>query len=103
MKKYILPVMGMMLVLAGCQSTSQEFAVEQDNPCMTNKCAVGDKMLYATPNGNDLVLETSQHVIEIQAQPGTPYSYYVWTGGKGVESDPDLVIEDGQAMMLVEE
>jgi hypothetical protein len=55
------------------------------------------------PNGNDLVLETERHIIQIQAPADVKYSYRVWAGEKGVDSYPDLVVEDGQAMVLVEE
>ena len=103
MRKIFLPVMGVMLGLAGCQTASDEIIVESENPCVMNKCAAGDNVMYATPNGNDLVLETNKHVIEIQAQSGTPYAYYVWAGGKDTQSEPDLIIENGQAMVLVEE
>lgn len=91
-----------MVVLAGCQSSSGRF--EEDSSVMTS--CVGDKcsvVSYTSPNGNDLVLETSKHVIEIQAQQDVPYSYYVWTGGKDTSEDPDLIVKDGQAMVLVEE
>ena len=102
MKTKILPFVVMMLALAGCRSASDEMYSETDiaGECIGNDCAV---VRYASPNGNDLVLETKKHVIEIQAQSGTPYSYYVWTGGKGTSDDPDLIVSDGDAMVLVEE
>ena len=96
-------MMGVMLVLAGCQSASDEVIVEQPNiaeSCTGADCSV---VRYSSPNGNDLVLETEKHVIEIQAPSGTPYSYYVWSGGKSTADDPDLIVEDGNAMVLVEE
>lgn len=103
MKQIILPMMGVMLALAGCQSASDEVIVEQQNiteSCVGENCAV---VRYASPNGNDLVLETDKHIIEIQAPTGTPYSYYVWAGDKTTADDPDLIVEDGQSMVLVEE
>ncbi len=102
MRQIILPLMGLMLVLAGCQSASNE-VVEQQNiadACVGADCAV---IRYASPNGNDLVLETDKHIIEIQAPAGTPYSYYVWAGDKTTADAPDLIVEDGQSMVLVEE
>ena len=109
MKKMILPMMGAMLFLAGCQSASEEFYVDEydvaeeavvANECVGANCAI---VRYASPNGNDLVLETERHIIQIQAPADVKYSYRVWAGEKGMDSDPDLVVEDGQAMVLVEE
>lgn len=103
MKQKILPLMGLMVVLAGCQSSSDEVIVEQPSfadACAGESCAV---IRYSSPNGNDLLLETQKHVIQIAAQNDTPYSYYVWTGGKTTADDPDLIVEDGAAMVLVEE
>lgn len=101
MKKISLPFLVLMLGLAGCQSASDDVVSQQGFDCAGENCEV---IRYASPNGNDLVLETSKHVIEIQAQGGdVPYSYYVWTGNKSTNEDPDLVIEDGNAMVLVED
>lgn len=103
MKRIILPIMGMMVFLAGCQSSSDEVITQQPDKadmCVGENCAI---MRYESPNGRDLVLETSKHIIEIQAPADVPYSYYVWTGGKDVSQDPDLIIEDGKSMVLVEE
>ncbi|MBE6458162.1 MAG: hypothetical protein E7011_05160 [Alphaproteobacteria bacterium] len=99
----ILPIMGMMLILAGCQSASDEVIIEQ--PYIAGECADGGCAVvrYATPNGNDLVLETDRHVIQIQAQPNVPYTYQVWTGGKTPDMEPDMVVTDGDAMILVSE
>ena len=102
MKRIILPLMGMMVILAGCQSSSNE-VVDQSNivdSCIGANCAV---VRYASPNGNDLVLETAKHVIEIQAPADVPYSYYVWAGDKNMSDNPDLIVEDGKSMVLVEE
>ena len=95
-------MMGAMVILAGCQSSSNE-VVNQSNiadSCIGTDCSV---VRYASPNGNDLVVETAKHVIEIQAPADVPYSYYVWSGEKSVTDDPDLIIEDGKTMVLVEE
>lgn len=100
MKKIFLPFMVIMLALAGCQTTSDD--VVEINP---DNC-IGDctsEIRYSSPNGNDLVLETKKHVIQIQGQGDTQYSYYVWTGGKDTSQDPDLIVQDGNAMVLVEE
>ena len=109
MKKMILPMMGAMLFLAGCQSASEELYVDEyevaeeavvANECVGANCAI---VRYASPNGNDLVLETERHIIQIKAPADVKYSYRVWAGEKGMDADPDLVVEDGQAMVLVEE
>ncbi len=101
MKRIILPLLVLSCGLAGCQSANDEIIIaEPETECIGRQC---EKLKYSMPNGNDLVLETAHHVIEITAQPDTAYSYYVWTGGKGTESDPDLIVEDGTAMVLVEE
>ncbi len=54
------------------------------------------------PNGNDLVLETKKRVLHIEAQPNKKYDYYVWTGDKSYEQDPDLIVQDGVAAVLAE-
>lgn len=109
MKKMILPMMGAMLFLAGCQSASEEFYVDEYetveeavdfNGCVGANCSI---IRYESPNGNDLVLETERHIIQIQAPADVKYSYRVWAGGKGVDADPDLIVEDGQAMVVTEE
>lgn len=102
MKKIILPLLVVMLALAGCRTASDESTSYADagNECIGENCAV---IKYDTPNGNDLVLETDHHVIQIAAQPETKYSYYVWTGGKTTADDPDMIVEDGNTMILVEE
>ena len=103
MKKIFFPMLGLMLVLAGCQSASQEGVLPESsvaNECVGANCAI---VRYASPNGNDLVLETDRHIIEIQAPANVPYTYRVWAGEKSTTADPDLVVHDGQAMVLVEE
>ena len=91
------------MLLAGCQSSSEKVITEQSDyteTCAGAGCAI---VRYESPNGKDLVLETSKHVIEIQASADVPYSYYVWAGGKDTTQNPDLIIEDGKSMVLVEE
>lgn len=90
------------LALAGCQTTYDEVIVEPDTQmdCVGANCEI---VRYDSPNGNDLVLETDRHIIQIVANPGTKYSYQVWTGDKDTSTDPDLVVRDGNAMVLVEE
>lgn len=58
---------------------------------------------YSTPNGNDLVLETPEYVLQIEGASGKKYDYYVWTGNHDYTNDPDLIIQDGNAAVLVVE
>lgn len=99
----ILPLMA----LVGCSGSENvapadvEYYEEQNIvACSDSNCS---DVAFATPNGNDLVLETAHHVIHIEGRPDTAYGYYVWTGNKGTDQDPDLIVEDGVAAVLVEE
>lgn len=96
MKRIILlPVIMGAMLLAGCQTTSERIVVEQDDSahCVDEQCRI---IKHATSNGNDLMLETAQHVIQITAQPGTPYAYYVWAGDKTTADEPDMIINGTQ-------
>ena len=86
--------------LAACQSATQVEEYNDETTCVGENCAI---INYSMPNGNDLVLETAHHKIEIAAQPNVKYGYYVWAGDKDTSEDPDLVVEDGTAMVLIEE
>ena len=86
--------------LAACQSATQVEEYNDETTCVGENCAI---INYSMPNGNDLVLETAHHKIEIAAQPNIKYGYYVWAGDKDTSEDPDLVVEDGTAMVLIEE
>ena len=103
MKHMIFALMGVTVILAGCRSSSNEVVVEQEN--ITDVCAGPDCaiMRYASPSGNDLVVETAKHIIQIQAPAKVPYTYRVWAGDKSTTDDPDLIVQDGKAMVLVEE
>lgn len=85
------------VLLASCQSATD---VVEDTTCIDDDCEI---IRYSMPNGNDLVLETAHHVIQVDAQPNVKYGYYVWAGDKSTSDDPDLIVEDGNAMVLVEE
>lgn len=108
MKKKCLPFLVLMLALAGCRSASNGVVVESDIAyesdagyvCADSECTV---INYSMPSGNDLVLETERHIIEIAAPTDAKYTYYVWAGGKTTSDDPDLIVSDGQSMVLVEE
>ena len=91
-----------MFGLAACQTPSNDEIIEPEtvSECVGANCAI---VRYSAPNGNDLVLETDKHIIEVTAQPGVKYSYYVWAGEKDMTEDPDLIVQDGQAMVLTTE
>ncbi len=100
---FILPVvMGAMLNLAACQMATEPIVAELDSvsECVGADCEI---IHYAMPNGNDLMLETAGHVIEITANPGTPYAYYVWAGDKTTADDPDMIVDQGAVMVLTQE
>lgn len=105
MKKIILPLLVLCVGLAGCRSASNDFTVassdtEFESDCIGSDCAI---IHFSSPNGNDLVLETAHHIIQIDAQPGVAYSYHVWAGDKSMSDDADLIVSDGQAMVLTDE
>lgn len=98
----VLPIlMGAMFALAGCQTASEGVVVEQEvaSECVGADCSI---IRYAMPNGNDLMLETDKHVIQITANPGTPYTYYVWAGNKTTSEAPDMIVEQGTTMVLTD-
>lgn len=99
MNKILLPLMVMVLALAGCRTASND--VEYVEP--TAVCA-GGVVEYSMPNGNDLLLETKSHVVHVTAQPNKQYEYRVWTGDKPTTDNPDLIVNpDGSSMVLVSE
>ena len=66
-------------------------------------CGAGQQVIrYSTPNGNDLRVETSKHVLQIDGQPDKKYDYYIWAGDKTYADDPDVVI-DGVSSVMVEQ
>lgn len=101
MKRNILFLMIATLAFAGCRSNDAPVNNIEYDDCIN--CAGVQMVKYSMPNGNDLKLETDHHVIEIEAVPGKSYDYYVWTGEKTYDDDPDLVIQDGNASVLVAE
>jgi len=104
MKRNILFLLVAALAVAGCWSNNAPVE-DVDNVEIVDcvNCDGVNVVQYSMPNGNDLKLETAHHVIEIEAQPGKQYDYYVWTGEKSYEDDPDLVVQDGVAAVLVNE
>lgn len=100
MKKNILFLFIAAAAIAGCRSNDAPVEYEYAE-CIN--CDGANVVEYSMPNGNDLKLETAHHVIEIQAQPGKQYDYYVWTGDKTYADDPDLVVQEGVPAVLVPE
>ena len=98
MKRNILFLLIAAFAFAGCRSGN---APVEYADCID--CDGINRVEYSMPNGNDLKLETAHHVIEIEAQPNKAYNYYVWTGDKSYDEDPDLIVEEGVASVLVEE
>ena len=99
MKRNILFLLVAALAFAGCRSGG----VPADDVVDCINCGDVNMVQYSMPNGNDLKLETAHHVIQIDAQPGKTYNYYVWTGEKTYDDDPDIVVQDGTAAVLVGE
>lgn len=98
-----------MTALCACQNGNPPASVgyvdEYDYEVpMIESCTSGvSDVEYSSPNGNDLRLETDHHVIQISGAPNSKYTYYVWTGGRTYEQDPNLIVEDGVSAVLVEE
>ena len=94
MKRYLLAIL--LLGLTGCMSgTPESVPVVCSGDC--------SDVNFSMPNGNDLELETDHHIIHIMAQPDSDYAYYVWTGDKTYDDDPDIKIENGDAYVLTNE
>ena len=104
MKRNILFLFVAALAVAGCWSNNASVgsvgSVGYDD-CVN--CGGAQVVKYSMPHGNDLVLETGRHVIQVEAEPGKQYDYYIWTGEKNYDDDPDLVIQDGVAAVLTVE
>ena len=100
MKRNILFLLIGAFAVAGCQSNDAPVEYEYAE-CIN--CGGANMVEYSMPNGNDLKIETAHHVITVEAQPGKQYDYYVWTGDKTYDDDPDLVVQEGNASVLVAE
>ena len=101
MKRNILFLLIAALAFAGCRSGNAPVDDAEFVDCIN--CGDVNMVEYSMPNGNDLKLETAHHVIRVDAQPGRSYNYYVWTGDKTYADDPDIVIEEGTAAVLITE
>ena len=124
MKKNILFLLVAVLAIAGCrQGYSYDDGIEyvsEDGPVVEQcartvgctkcamsagipDCGVSQQVIrYSTPNGNDLRVETSKHVLQIDGQPDKKYDYYIWAGDKTYADEPDVVI-DGVSSVMVEQ
>ena len=101
MTRNILFLLVAVAAVAGCRSNDAPVDNVDIIDCVN--CDGVNMVQYSMPNGNDLKLETAHHVIQIDAQPGKQYDYYVWTGEKSYADDPDLVVQDGAASVLIKE
>lgn len=101
MKRNILFLLMATIAIAGCRSNNAPVAEQPVVDCID--CGGVNMVQYSMPNGNDLKLETAHHVIQIDAQPGKQYDYYVWTGEKTYADDPDIIVQEGNAAVLIEE
>ena len=101
MKKNILFLLIAAAAIVGCRSNTAPVDDVEYADCIN--CGDVQMIKYSMPNGNDLQIETAGRVITIEAKPGKQYNYYVWTGDKTYDDDPDLIIQDGVASVLVNE
>lgn len=101
MKRNILFLLVAAAAIVGCRSNDAPVENTEYADCIN--CGDVNMIQYSMPNGNDLKLETSRQVIEIEAKPNKKYNYYVWVGDKTYDDAPDLVVQDGVASVLVEE
>ena len=104
---FLLVLVGM---LAGCQQNNAPTEYVEYADDMMYQTVVGpyddapsvSQIKYSVPRDGDLTLETRQHVIQIQGQPDAAYEYRVWAGDKSYADDPDLIVNDGNIMVLQE-
>lgn len=103
--------MAVMVALAGCHSTEPsteyaeyvEYADEMEWTPVIQPYDVPptvSSVRYSVPRDGDLTLETRHHIIQIQGDPNTAYDYRVWAGDKTYAHDPDLIVDDGDVMVL---
>ena len=111
MKRNIISLFVLCGVLAACQPTSApteyvEYAEYSDElqyqPAVMpyDDTPSASEVKYSVPRDGDLVLETRHHIIQIQGAPNTAYEYRVWAGDKTYAHDPDLIVDDGNIMVL---
>lgn len=75
--------------------------VEAEAPeCIDSECQIID--VYS-PAGNDLVVETPRHIVHVTATPDVRYEYRVWAGGAGMTTAPDVIVHDGDVMILTDD
>lgn len=110
MNKTILPIIIVSMALSACTRKSDTYTQDYMTDTTFVECAEAvalapaqSAVRYSVPNNSDLFLETAHHVIQIEGAQNQSYKYYVWAGGKDYADDPDLIVEDGAAAVLVEE
>lgn len=101
MKRNILFLLIAAFAFAGCRSGNTPVADAENNGCLN--CDSEQTIKYSMPNGNDLMLETGHYILRVEAQPGKQYDYYVWTGEKTYDDDPDMIVQDGVTAILTVE
>lgn len=109
-KNYILLFVGVCM-LCGCQPRTApteyvEYAddIEYQTVVMPQPDVQSASVVkYSVPRDSDLTLETRHHIIQIEGNAATPYEYRVWAGDKTYADDPDLIVDDGNIMVLQSE
>lgn len=110
MKRNIIFLMVFAGIVAGCRSNNApveyvEYADDTEYQAVVvpyDDAPSVSQIKYSVPRDGDLTLETRHHVIQIQGQPDTAYEYRVWAGNKTYADDPDLIVDDGNIMVLQE-
>jgi len=108
MKRNIIPLFVFVGLLTGCRSDNAPTEYVEYADDMQYQTVVVpyegtpsvSQVKYSVPRDGDLTLETRHHVIQIQGNPDTAYEYRVWAGNKTYGDDPDLIVDDGNVMVL---
>lgn len=102
---FLLPLMAVLVACTHGADVSDVYDDYYDDdyfeycaPTSARPAASDEKIIVASPNGNDLVLETKRHIIHIAAQSDAPHEYRVWSGGNE-SADPELIVSDGVAII----
>ena len=101
MKRNILFLFVATITIAGCGANNAPVETDEFVDCIN--CGNVNMVEYSMPNGNDLKLETDHHIVQIDGKPGKKYDYYVWVGDKTYADDPDIVVQDGNAAVLIQQ
>lgn len=98
MKRCVFAIL--LLGLTGCMSGAPKGGFDGVSAECAGDCSAVN---FSMPNDNDLKLETDRHVIHVTSNPNTQYMYYVWTGDKTYDDDPDIIIEPDAAYVITNE